>query len=190
MDPPKMMRQCTDESTFVRFNGIDSFRRTFQRNEAAKDPKLAEANTYYEENYGPGITRDDMDAFVVRWGEHYEDNFGPGITKADIESFMARWGEHYDKWFVRKTNKNTFPFEKNLRDYKGTPVPQGRGPFKGLGFDDVILTEEMYIRKHGILNYMIRYKTTETLEELMEIPRYAEHQQAYIRELEYDGLLL
>lgn len=170
MEPPKMMRQCADEKTFVRFNGIESFQHTFARKETIgqllQDPIRAEANTYYEEH------------------------IGPGITKADVDSFIARWGEHYDAWFVRKTYTPVFPFEKNLRDYKGTPVPQGRGPFKGLGFDDVILPEEMYIRQHGILNYMIRYKTTETLEELMEMPRYAEHQQAYIRELEYAGLLV
>jgi len=166
---PKMMRQCTDEKTFIKLNGIDSFRRTFGRKETEQllcDPIFAEANTYYEKVHGVGI------------------------SQADIDAFIAIWGDRYDEWFVRKTFTPVFPFEKNFRDYKGTPVPQGKGPFEGIKYGDTILPEEIYIRRHGILNYMIRYKTKQNLEELMSIPRFAEHQQAYIHELEYEGLLI
>jgi hypothetical protein len=167
---PKMIRACADEKAFIGFNGIESFQRTFGRKETIaqllEDPVRAEANTYYEKNQGTGITKDDVDAFI------------------------ARWGERYDAWFVRKTYTKVFPFENNLRDYKGTPVPQGKGPFRGNVYGDVIDPEELYIRTHGILNYMIRYKPRQSLEELMENKLIAEHQQAYIRKLEYDGLLI
>ena len=161
-----MIRQCADEKAFIGFNGIESFQRSFRPKETIdqllQDPVRADANHYYECHSGTCITKEDMDAFMQLWGDKYED------------------------WFVRKTYTRVFPFENNLRDYKGTPVPQGKGPFKGLSIGDVILPEEMYIRRHGILNYMIRYKTRETLEELMSMQRYAEHQQAYIRMMEYD----
>jgi hypothetical protein len=165
-----MIRQCADEKAFIGFNGIESFQRAFRPTETIEqlleDPLRADANAYYEQHTGSGI------------------------TKVDVDAFISIWGHKYDEWFVRKTYTREFPFENNLRDYKGTPVPQGKGPFKGLEIGDVILPEEMYIRRHGILNYMIRYKTTETLEELMSMQRYAEHQQAYIRMMEYDGLLI
>lgn len=167
-----MMRICTEPTTFVQNHGIDSYKKTFHITDSIdtllKDPSLFEANDIYEEENG--------------------------VSYKDLTEFIEKWGfDMYNYWCVREGLEPEFPFHRGLRDENGRPIPEPELPVYMMenGWPvpvgavlELPLEHEIYIRKNGIIFYMIRFKPDFTLIQLLSYKNIASWQRSYIRDLE------
>ncbi len=202
--PGKMLRICTEVDTFVRNNGVDSYKKAFRpnstREDLLRDPIIMKSNEEYEELFGPGITEDDICKYIEYWGvEQYRDWCAREKTYESIVS-NGKFAEAQQKYIethpydenvadvgIRSSRCKCDPFRQDFRDDKGVSVPEPCEPQLDDFFDE---SYSLYIQNNGIINYMLKVKSTYALEHLLNYRDVALWQRAYIRNLEYEDRLV
>jgi len=207
MMPGSMMRICTEVDTFIRNHGIDSYKKQFRPDstldELMLDPIIYRSNEVYERTFGPGITEDHRCAFIECWGiEKYKELCARDSTYDSIVS-NARFALAQQKFLDKNLDPYIEPgfrsasiqlrppynpFHREFRDDKGVAVPEP--PSQPMLDDFYDPTYELYIRDNGIINYMLRVNSIDTLEHLLNYKEVALWQRSYIINLEYENRLI
>jgi hypothetical protein len=205
MFPGKMVRICTEIDTFVGNNGVDSYKETFcpdlSLEELLLDPVVSRSNEYYEKTFGAGITDDHICEFIESWGvEQYKEWCARDITYESIISnakFALAQQKYLEKHFdyVEPGFRSTAihlqplynPFHHEYHDEKGVAVPEP--PDEPIHDDFYDPSYGLYIQDHGIINYMLKINSINTLEHLLNYRDVASWQRSYIKKLEYDDKL-
>ena len=204
MIPGKMVRICTEIDTFVGNNGVGSYKETFcpdlSVEELLLDPIVSRSNDYYEKTFGAGITDDHICEFIESWGiEQYKNWCARDQTYDAIISnarFVLAEQKYLDKNLdypepgfrstaIHLSSYN--PFHRNICDNKGIAVPEP--PDEPIHDDFYDPSYGLYIQDHGIINYMLKINSINTLEHLLNYRDVASWQRSYIRKLEYDDKL-
>jgi hypothetical protein len=202
MLPGIMRRHCTEIDTFVRNNGVDSYKKTFCPTENVedllRDPIIMNSNQEYEQLFGPGITEDDICKYIEYWGveqyrewcareKTYESIVSNGLFAEAQQKYIE--SHPYDSSVAvgMRTTCKCDPFRRSFRDDKGVSVPEPSDPQLDDFFDE---SYSIYIQNNGIINYMLKVTSTYALEHLLNYRDVAEWQRAYIRNLEYDDRLV
>ena len=199
MIPGTMNRICTEVDTFVRNNGVDSYKKTFCPNtnveELLRDPIIFENNEEYEQLFGPGITEDHICKYIEYWGvEQYRNWCAREKTYQSIVS-NGKFAEAQQKYLTHpsdievgmRTTCKCDPFRRSFHDDKGVSVPEPCEPQLDDFFDEGY---SLYIQNNGIINYMLKVTCPFALEHLLNYRDVAVWQRAYIRNLEYDDRLV
>lgn len=203
MLPGKMVRICTEVDTFVGTHGIESYKEEFcpdsSLEELLLDPVVFRSNEYYEKTYGAGVTDHHVAAFIEYWGvEQYKDWCARDNTYVSIVS-NGLFASAQEKFLDKKMSinddvepgihgyKSFDPYHRELRDYKGNPVPEPTYPKLGDFYD---MSYSLYIQDHGIINYMLRVNSINSLEHLLNYQEVALWQKSYISKLEYENKLV
>lgn len=200
MIPGIMQRQCTEVDTFVQNNGVDSFKQTFQPDasidELLLDPVIYRSNESYEKLFGAGVTEDHVAEFIEYWGiDQYKEWCERDSTYDSIVS-NGLYATAQDKFLEKKMSNDVEPgirgyrmnpFRSELRDSKGVAVPEPLNPHLEDFYDP---SYELYIQNNGIINYMLKVNSINSLEHLLNYKEVAMWQRAYIQKLEYDNLLV
>lgn len=205
MLPGKMVRICTEIETFVGSHGVDAYKETFRPNEATDelllDPRVYRGNEQYEKNHGAGVTDEHICEFIESWGvEQYKEWCARNITYDSImsNSQFALAQQKYLKKnldFVEPGFRSTAihlpppynPFHHEFHDGKGVAVPEP--PDDPIHDDFYDPSYGLYIQDHGIINYMLKINSINTLEHLLNYRDVASWQRSYIKKLEYDDKL-
>jgi hypothetical protein len=205
MIPGKLVRICTEVETFVGSHGVDSYKKTFRPNssidELLLDPLVSRGNEIYEKN-GPGITEDHVCEFIESWGvEQYKEWCARDNTYDSIIS-NARFAVAQQKYLEKNLDaypepgfRSTAihlpppynPFHREFRDDKGVAVPEPSEPTIDDFYD---MNYSLYIQDNGIINYMLKVNSIDTLDHLLNYKEVAAWQRSYIRNLEYDDRLV
>lgn len=205
MIPGKMVRICTEIETFVGSHGVDAYKETFRPNEATDelllDPRVYRGNEQYEKNHGAGITDDHICDFIESWGvEKYKEWCARDITYDSIIS-NAQFALAQQKYLKKNLDypepgfRSTAirlpplynPFHHEFHDNKGVAVPEP--PDEPIHDDFYDPSYGLYIQDHGIINYMLKINSINTLEHLLSYRDVASWQRSYIKKLEYDDKL-
>ena len=207
MIPGTMRRICTEVDTFVRNNGVHSYKNTYCPTENVEDllndPIIMNSNEEYEEFFGPGITEDNICKYIEHWGvEQYrywcarEKTYESIISNGKFALAQQKYiDSHPDETVegtivevgMRTTRCRCDPFRQDFRDDKGVYVPEPCEPQLDDFFDD---SYSLYIQNNGIINYMLKVTSTYALEHLLNYHDVAQWQRSYIRKLEYDDRLV
>ena len=207
MLPGKMVRICTEVDTFVGIHGVDCYKKEFRPDlsleELLLDPVVSRSNDYYEKTRGAGVTDHHVAAFIEYWGvEQYKDWCARDITYDSIVS-NGLFASAQEKFLSKKMSidtepghvepgirgyKSFVPYRRELRDYKGNPVPEPPTYPKLEDFYD--MSYSLYIQDHGIINYMLKINSINTLEHLLNYQEVALWQKSYISKLEYEDKLV
>jgi len=170
------MRLCTDPSTFIQSHGIECYKKSFRITDSIdtllNDPVLSQANDIYEEENGVSIK--------------------------DLLDFIHKWGlDTYKEWCHMS---NEYPFHRKRFDAYHRPIPEPHPPIYAVdenGWPDPIGPvleiddkSAAFIKKNGIIFYMIRFKNDLTLTELLSYKNIAALQRSYIRDLEESDRIL
>lgn len=196
IDIIEMLRQCTDVDTFISNHGVDSYRETFRplmtNDDLLMDLEISRANKYYENKNG--ITEQDIFNFIEHWGaEKYREWCARDSTYAAIiEKYSIAQDKYLEKIVDGHVKINVFdlsrnPFRRELRNHKGEAVPEP--PTTPSIKEPYDTSAESFIRKNGIIHYMIRTTSKKTLEELLEYDNIAKSQKSYIYNLDYESHL-
>ena len=154
--PPPMMRLCTNPVGFVERHGLDSY---FKQYNPVVTPEMYEAELYYQENYGPRVTKEHICAYIRYWGiEHYITNCSPESTYDSVAmdaDFMEAQLTFYSKPIdemseFRIARMIRDPYHRKIRDAKGTLVPE---PTETTDVEYEV--DKDYIYTHGIVNYVL-----------------------------------
>lgn len=204
MIPGKMIRICTEVDTFVENNGVDSYKKEFRPDssidELLLDPVVYRSNEYYEKTFGAGITDDHICDFIESWGiEQYKEWCARDITYDSIIS-NAQFALAQEKYLKKNLDypepgfRSTAiklppynPFHHEFHDDKGVAVPEP--PDEPIHDDFYDPSYGLYIEDHGIINYMLKINSINTLEHLLSYRDVATWQRSYIKKLEYDDKL-
>lgn len=204
--PGTMRRNCTEIDTFVRNNGVDSYKNTYCPSENVEDllndPIIFNSNEEYEQTFGPGITEDDICKYIEYWGvDQYrewcarEKTYESIISNGAFALAQQKYLETHPESLVNnvdivpvgmRSTCNCNPFRQDFHDDKGVSVPEPCEPRLDDFFDE---SYSLYIQNNGIVNYMLKVTSTYALEHLLNYREVAEWQRAYIRNLEYDDRL-
>jgi len=197
----KMLKMCTEIDTFIKNHGVESYKEQFRPDlslkELLKDHMIYESNEYYEKYNGPGITEHDVAAFIEYWGvKQYKEWCARDKTYDSIisnELFATAEQKFLEKklstaTIIREYKLALNPYRREFRDHKGDPVPEPPTFPQIVNFYD--MSYSIYIQNNGIINYMIKTRTTNTLEELLNYQDVAHWQKSYIHKLEYENKLL
>lgn len=202
MLPGKMVRICTEVDTFVESHGVDSYKEEFcpdlSVQELLLDPVVSRSNDYYEKTYGTGVTDRHIAEFIEYWGvEKYQEWCARDITYDSIVS-NGLFASAQEKFLDKKMSidvepgirgyKSFIPYRQELRDYKGNPVPEPPTYPKLDDFYD--MSYSLYIQDHGIINYMLKINSINSLEHLLNYQEVALWQKSYISKLEYEDKLV
>ena len=207
MIPGKMVRICTEVDTFVENNGVDSYKKSFRPDvsieELLLDPVVSRSNAYYEETFGAGITDDHICEFIESWGvEKYKEwcardqTYDSIISNARFASaqrkYLEKDVEPYPEPGFRSTAIHLAPpynpFHRELRDDKGNAVPEP--PHTTIHDDFYDPSYMLYIQNNGVINYMLKINSINTLEHLLNYREVAAWQRSYISKLDYDDRLV
>jgi hypothetical protein len=190
---------------FVENNGVDSYKKEFRPDlsieELLLDPVVSRSNEYYEKTYGAGITDDHICEFIESWGvEQYKEWCAREQTYDAIIS-NARFASAQQKYLEKNLDvepgfRSTAihlpplynPFHRELRDEKGVAVPEP--PHQPIHDDFYDPSYTLYIQDNGIVNYMLRINSINTLEHLLNYRDVAGWQRSYIEKLEYEDKLI
>lgn len=204
MIPGKMVRLCTEVDTFVENNGVDSYKKEFRPNasieELLLDPVVSRSNDYYEKTFGAGITDDHICEFIESWGIGQYKEWCARDQTYDSIIFNARFASAQKKFLEKNMGSYAEPgfrstairlspynpFHRELRDDKGNAVPE---PAHAMHDDFYDLGYSLYIQDNGIINYMLKINSINTLEHLLNYREVAAWQRTYIEKLEYEGRL-
>jgi hypothetical protein len=205
MIPGKMHRICTEVDTFVENNGVDSYKKTFRPDSSIEDllldPVVSRSNEYYEKTFGPGVTDDHICEFIESWGvDQYKEwcardhTYDVIISNARfasaqqkyLEKILDTYAEPGFRSAIRLPQYN--PFHRELRDEKGVAVPEP--PLNTIHDDFYDSSYILYIQDNGIINYMLRVNSINTLEHLLNYRDVAAWQRSYIEKLEYEDRLI
>ena len=205
MIPGKMLRICTEVDTFVGGHGVDSYKECFRPDmsveELLLDPVISRSNAHYEKMFGAGVTDHHVAEFIEYWGvEQYKNWCARDKTYDSIISnglFASAQQKFLEKKMsmsmdvepgIRGYKLSLDPYRRELRDHKGNPVPEPPTYPKLVDFYDP--SYELYIQDHGIINYMLKINSINTLEHLLNYQEVAIWQKMYISKLEYDNKLV
>lgn len=205
MLPGKMVRICTEFDIFIENNGVDSYKKEFRPDlsieELLLDPVVSRSNEYYEKTFGAGITDDHICEFIESWGvDQYKEWCAREITYDTIIS-NGRFALAQQKYLEKNLDvepgfRSTAirlpplynPFHRELRDEKGVAVPE---PSPNTIYDDFYdQGYSLYIQDNGIINYMLRINSINTLNHLLNYRDVASWQRSYIEKLEYENRLI
>lgn len=205
MLPGKMIRICTEVDTFVENNGVDSYKKEFRPNasieELLLDPIVSRSNAYYEKTFGSGVTHDHRCEFIESWGvEQYKEwcerdqTYDSIISDARFASAQQKFLEKNMDSYAEPGFRSTAirlpqynPFHRELRDDKGNAVPEP--PPESIHDDFYDPSYTLYIQDNGIINYMLRVNSINTLEHLLNYREVAAWQRMYIEKMEYEDRL-
>jgi hypothetical protein len=207
MMPGKMVRICSEVPTFVQNNGVDSYKKEFRPDvsvqELLLDPVVSRSNAYYEETFGAGVTDDHVCEFIESWGvEQYKEWCARDQTYESIVS-NARFALAQQKYLEKDLDpypepgfRSTAiclpplynPFHRGLKDDKGVAVPEP--PLTTIHDDFYDPSYILYIQNNGVINYMLKINSINTLEHLLNYREVASWQRSYIEKLEYDDKLV
>jgi len=204
--PGKMLRMCTEVETFVGSHGVDSYKKAFRPDssidELMLDPLVSRGNEMYEKNHGAGITDDHRCEFIESWGvEKYKEwcardqTYDSIISDARFASAQQKFLEKNMDPYAEPGFRSTAihlpplynPFHRELRDDKGNAVPE---PAHDTMHDDFYdQGYSIYIQDNGIINYMLKINSINTLEHLLNYREVAAWQRTYISKLEFEDRL-
>jgi hypothetical protein len=208
MIPGKMLRICTEVDTFVGSHGVEGYKKTYRPDmsveELLLDPVISRGNDQYEKTHGAGVTDHHVADFIEYWGvEQYKDWCARDKTYDSIIS-NGLFALAQQKFLEKKMSMMSMddvepglrrvpplalnPYRRELRDHKGNPVPEPPSYPKLEDFYDPVY--ELYIQDHGIINYMLKINSINTLEHLLNYQEVARWQRLYISKLEYDDNLV
>ena len=140
--PGTMRRNCTEIDTFVRNNGVDSYKNTYCPSENVEDllndPIIFNSNEEYEQTFGPGITEDDICKYIEYWGvdqyrewcareKTYESIISNGAFALAQQKYIDShpYGNDVDvEVGMRSTRCRCDPFRQDFHDDKGVSVPE------------------------------------------------------------------
>lgn len=199
-----MTRLCTEVDTFIENNGVDSFRKTFQPESSIEelllDPVIYRSNVFYEKTFGPGITEDHIAEFIESWGVVQYMEWCARNKSYDSIVSNARFASAQEKYLEKNIDiepgfRSTAiklpvynPFHRKFHDDKGVAVPE---PPPNPHLDDFYDQDySLYIQDNGIINYMLKINSINTLDHLLNYKDVAAWQRSYIRNLEYDERLI
>jgi hypothetical protein len=206
MLPGKMIRICTEVDTFVENNGVDCYKETFQPNSSLEelllDPIVSRSNEQYEKTFGAGIMDHHIAGFIEYWGveqykewcardKTYDSIISNGLFASAQQKFLDKKMSIYsdvEPGIRRVPSLALNPYRRELRDYKGNPVPEPPTYPKLEDFYDP--SYELYIQDHGIINYILKVNSINTLEHLLNYQEVALWQKSYISKLEYEDKLV
>lgn len=203
MLPGKMVRVCTEIDTFVENNGVDSYKEEFcpelSVKELLMDPVVSRSNDYYEKTFGAGVTDHHIAEFIEYWGVEkyqewcvrdtgYDSIVSNGLFASAQEKFLEKKIIHDVEPGIRGYKLSLNPYRRELRDHKGNPVPEP--PTYPTLSDFYDMSYSLYIQDHGIINYMLRVNSINTLEHLLNYQEVANWQRSYISKLEYNDNLV
>jgi hypothetical protein len=181
----------------VSCHGVDEYKRTFRpnvaREELLEEVGIWSANEEYEKNHGSGVTEEDRCAYIEQWGTvQYKEWFARGTDCKTIvknPKFLEAQKKFLRKPIadieggIRMSRLVEDPFRNNIRDINGNDIPEPPSEPSGDYVDSVY---EVYIKNHGILNYMLKVNSNRRLEHLLQYNDIAYLQRSYIRKLEYE----
>jgi hypothetical protein len=200
--PGTMRRNCTEIDTFVRNNGVDSYKNTYCPTENVEDllndPIIFNSNEEYEQTFGAGVTQEDICKYIEHWGVNQyrewcarEKTYDSIISNGAFASAQQKYidSHPYDDSVEvgMRTTCKCNPFRQDYHDDKGVSVPEPCEPRLDDFFDE---SYSIYIQNNGIINYMLKVTSTYALEHLLNYREVAEWQRAYIRKLEYEDRLI
>ncbi len=203
MLPGKMYRICTEVDIFVENNGVDSYKKEFRPDSSIEelllDPVVSRSNDYYEKTHGPGITDEHISEFIESWGiEQYKEWCA---RNNDTIILNTRFASAQQKYLKKNLDvdpgfRSTAirlppiynPFHRKLCDEKGVCVPEP--PLNTIHDDFYDQGYALYIQDNGIINYMLRINSINTLEHLLNYRDVASWQRSYIEKLEYEDRLI
>ena len=206
MMPGKLCRICTEVDTFIENNGVDSYKKEFRPDtsieELLLDPVVSRSNDYYEKTFGAGVTDDHICDFIESWGvEQYKEwcardqTYDSIISNARFASAQQKYLEKILDTYAEPGFRSTAirlshynPFHRELRDDKGNAVPEP--PHKTIHDDFYDSSYTLYIQDNGIVNYMLRVNSINTLDHLLNYRDVAAWQRTYIEKLEYEDRLV
>ena len=205
MLPGTMNRVCTEIEVFVGNHGVDAYKETFRPNVATRelllDPRVYRGNEHYEKHFGPGVTEDHVFEFIESWGvDQYKEWCARDRTYDSIISngrFALAQQKYLDKNmdYLAPGFRSTAiqlphynPFHREFRDHKGNAVPEP--PLEPYLEDFYDQSYGLYIQDNGIINYMLKVNSINTLEHLLNYQDVAAWQRLYIRNLEYEDKLI
>ena len=206
-NPGKMLRMCTEVDTFVENNGVDSYKKAFRPDlsieELLLDPVVCRSNEYYEKTFGAGVTDDHRCKFIEYWGvEKYKEwcardqTYDSIISNARFASAEQKFLEKNMEIYAEPGFRSTAihlpplynPFHRELRDDKGNAVPEPA--YNTLHDDFYDPGYSLYIQDNGVINYMLKINSINTLEHLLNYREVAAWQRSYIEKLEYEDRLI
>jgi hypothetical protein len=207
MIPGKMVRICTEVDTFVENNGVDSYKKAFRPDSSIEelllDPVVSRSNEYYEKTFGAGVTDDHICDFIESWGvEQYKEwcardrTYESIISNARFASAQRKYLEKNQETYAEPGFRSTAirlpppynPFHRELRDDKGVAVPEP--PLTTIHDDFYDSSYILYIQDNGIINYMLKINSINTLEHLLNYRDVAAWQRCYIQKLEFEDRLI
>ena len=200
-----MYRICTEVDTFIENNGVDSYKKEFRPDSSIEelllDPVVSRSNDFYEKTFGAGVTDDHICDFIESWGvEQYKEwcardrTYDSIISNARFASAQQKYLEKnldtyaepgFRSTAIRLSHYN--PFHRELRDDKGNAVPEP--PLDTIHDDFYDSSYILYIQDNGIINYMLRVNSINTLDHLLNYRDVAAWQRSYIEKLEYEDRL-
>lgn len=200
---PKMLRLCADVETFVGNHGVEvyqeSYRPDHSLDELLLDPCVYRGNETYEKYNGSGVTEDHIVDFIEYWGvDQYKEWCARDITYDSIisngrfalaqQKFVEKQMSRMTSMYVGAVYPRYNPFEREFRDHKGNAVPEP--PLNPMLDDFCDESYSIYIQNNGIINYMLKINSINTLEHLLNYRDVAEWQRRYIKKLEYEDKLI
>jgi hypothetical protein len=163
---------------------------------------VSRSNDYYEKTFGAGVTDDHICDFIESWGiEQYKEWCARDRTYDSIIS-NARFASAQRKYLEKNLDfaepgfRSTAirlpppynPFHRELRDEKGIAVPEP--PLNTIHDDFYDSNYILYIQDNGIINYMLKINSINTLEHLLNYRDVAAWQRSYIQKLEFEDRLI
>lgn len=183
--PPTMMRLCTSPVTFVEHHGLTAYRKQFN---PMVTPELLEAEDYYQENWGPRVTKDHIIDFIRYWGiEYYITTCSPDSTYAEIaadDDFLAAQIMFYSKPVdeidtgIRSARRFPDPYHRKIR-VDGVLIPEPPDETTDVDFG----IDKDYIYEHGIVNYMLFYTSKIPMTALLACKSISVWQRCYIENM-------
>jgi hypothetical protein len=184
-------------------HGVEGYQETFRPHcsvdQLLLDPCVYRGNESYEKYHGPGITEDHIVDFIKYWGvDQYKEWCARDVTYDSIISngrfalaqqiYLEKQLSTVTTSYIGAVYPSYNPFEREFRDHKGNPVPEP--PLEPLLDDFCDQSYSIYIQNNGIINYMLKINSINTLEHLLNYWDVAEWQRRYIKKLEYEDKLI
>ena len=154
----KNTMMCADPIAYVRNNGLIDYKSQFNN---VVTPELLIAEEYYNEKFGPRVTKQHICDYIRYWGiSDYINNCSPDSTydimMSDEDFCAAQMLCYKETTGVELLKRNRTiqmiqdPYYRNIRDYKGVLIPE---PI--VSNDNEYDIDKIYIYTHGIVNYVL-----------------------------------
>ena len=180
----KNTMMCADPIAYVRNNGLIDYKSQFNN---VVTPELLIAEEYYNEKFGPRVTKQHICDYIRYWGiSDYINNCSPDSTydimMSDEDFCAAQMLCYKETTGVELLKRNRTiqmiqdPYYRNIRDYKGVLIPEPPNKYIENDFE----FDKEYIYANGIVNYVLYSGTKKHMKTLLASRAIATWQRCYI----------